>query len=180
MEVMLEIYKSLDQLGMEWKKKKDIVWPDIGTRPENSAYTPEVEQILDAYTEQTGQEYIMGRARPDKTAKSNQEKMAQNLFLVETRHRYGNVMVGVSFLRVVIILLMVGSNGFATLPRRSREFPGRFQKHWILPRKREGDANSRSWIRSWIIVKSESEKGRKYWWCLRSIPFLGDGLSIDS
>jgi len=102
MEVMLEIYKSLDQLGMEWKKKKDIVWPDIGTRPENSAYSSEVEQILDVYTEQTGNEYIMGRARPDKKVEQNQEKTAQNLFLVETRHRYGNVMVGSSLSREVI------------------------------------------------------------------------------
>ena len=102
MEVMLEIYKSLDQLGMEWKKKKDIVWPDIGTRPENSAYSSEVEQILDVYTEQTGNEYIMGRARPDKKVEQNQEKTAQNLFLVETRHRYGNVMVSSPLSREVI------------------------------------------------------------------------------
>jgi carbon catabolite-derepressing protein kinase len=102
MEVMLEIYKSLDSLGMEWKKKKDIDWPDIGIRPENSAYSSEVEQILDAYTEQTGKEYVMGRSRPEKRAEQNQEKSAQNLFLVETRHRYGNVMVSPTFLRVVI------------------------------------------------------------------------------
>ena len=93
MEVMLEIYKSLDSLGMEWKKKKDIVWPDIGTRPEGSGYSSDVEQILDVYTEQTGKEYVMGRSRPEKKAEQNQEKTAQNLFLVETRHRYGNVMV---------------------------------------------------------------------------------------
>jgi carbon catabolite-derepressing protein kinase len=94
MEVMLEIYKSLDSLGMEWKRKKNIAWPDIGHRPSGSSYSGEVEQILDDYADANGgKEYKMGRPRPDKKSETAEEKLAQNLFVVETRHRYGNVMV---------------------------------------------------------------------------------------
>lgn len=94
MEVMLEIYKSLDSLGMEWKKKPTINWPDIGLRPDGTGYSVEVEQILEEYTRHgDGKEYRMGRSRPDKKAETAEEKLAQGLFVVETRHRYGNVMV---------------------------------------------------------------------------------------
>jgi hypothetical protein len=94
MEVMLEIYKSLDSLGMSWKKKKNIAWPNIGKRPAHEAYSEEVEQILAQWSEQNEEkEYPMDRPRPDKETRVAEEKASQNLFLVETRHRYGNVMV---------------------------------------------------------------------------------------
>jgi len=94
MEVMLEIYKSLNELGMEWKKKKGIDWPEIGVRPSGSTYSVEVEQILEDFAEEYDVDYRMGKPRPDKKTESAEEKLAQNLFVVETRHRYGNVMVG--------------------------------------------------------------------------------------
>jgi carbon catabolite-derepressing protein kinase len=102
MEVMLEIYKSLSSLGMEWKSKEDIAWPEIGRRPVGGSYTEEVEVVLDNYREINGEDARMGRPRPDKKAEAAEEKAAQNLFVVETRHRYGNVMVRrtLSFLAV--------------------------------------------------------------------------------
>jgi hypothetical protein len=93
MEVMLEIYKSLASLGMEWKKKETIEWPEIGPRPDGSAYSEEVETLLEQYEEVYGQPHVFGGYRPDKKAESDKEKAAQNLFIVETRHRYGNVIV---------------------------------------------------------------------------------------
>jgi hypothetical protein len=93
MEVMLEIYKSLGSLGMEWKKKSDISWPEIGVVPEGG-YGKEVEEVLDNFKDNHGAEYQMGqRRRPDKKVEQAEEKVAQALFIVETRHRYGNVMV---------------------------------------------------------------------------------------
>nr|XP_019047640.1 CAMK/CAMKL/AMPK protein kinase [Kwoniella bestiolae CBS 10118]OCF26570.1 CAMK/CAMKL/AMPK protein kinase [Kwoniella bestiolae CBS 10118] len=76
MEVMLEIYKTLNVLGMQWKKKEDIALPEIGGAPPGG-YTEEVEAALEQFAEETG-------ARP---------KSAQSLYHVETRARYGDVIV---------------------------------------------------------------------------------------
>ena len=149
MEVMLEIYKSLGQLGMEWKRKEVIEWPEIGVCPQGG-YGPDVDKVFDQYKENHGAEYQMGRRRrPDKKTEGAEEKLAQALFVVETRHRYGNVMVCLVW---HVCADSLGTNGSPAIPSGQREFPGGFQKHWILPRQRERDADSRSWF--WIIVKS--------------------------
>lgn len=92
MEVMLEIYKSLNGLGMEWKKKKGMQWPDIGPLPEGG-YSEEVDALLEQYQASNRPIPEMGKPKPPRAELVAREKAAQDLFIVETRHRYGDVMV---------------------------------------------------------------------------------------
>lgn len=94
MEVMLEIYKTLQLLGMEWKKKENIALPEIGPVPPGG-YTEEVEEALWKFREENqGKEPpVMGKKPPGKKEAAAVEKAAQGLFFVETRARYGETMV---------------------------------------------------------------------------------------
>ncbi|WWC87330.1 uncharacterized protein L201_002219 [Kwoniella dendrophila CBS 6074] len=93
MEVMLEIYKTLNVLGMQWKKKEEVALPEIGGAPPGG-YTEEVEAALEQSADQNeGQRPIMGKKPPTKKEIVAQEKSAQSLYHVETRARYGDVIV---------------------------------------------------------------------------------------
>ncbi|WWC67507.1 uncharacterized protein I206_101415 [Kwoniella pini CBS 10737] len=93
MEVMLEIYKTLNVLGMQWKLKEEIALPEIGGAPPGG-YTEEVEAALEQYAEaHNGERPIMGKKAPNKKEISSQEKIAGGLYHVETRARYGDVIV---------------------------------------------------------------------------------------
>ncbi|WVQ76610.1 hypothetical protein IAR50_006283 [Cryptococcus sp. DSM 104548] len=92
MEVMLEIYRTLNILGMQWRKK-EVPLPDIGGAPPGG-YTEEVEAVLEELRERNGGERpMMGKKPPIKKDAMAQEKAAQVLYHVETRARYGDVMV---------------------------------------------------------------------------------------
>ncbi|EIW68573.1 hypothetical protein TREMEDRAFT_31675 [Tremella mesenterica DSM 1558] len=92
MEVMLEIYRTLGTLGMQWKKKEGIGMPEIGNSPPGG-YSEEVEQMLEQWKDVNGEGLVMGRKAPPKKEVQAQEKAAQGLYLVETRARYGSIMV---------------------------------------------------------------------------------------
>ncbi|GMK57787.1 hypothetical protein CspeluHIS016_0406210 [Cutaneotrichosporon spelunceum] len=94
MEVMLEIYKTLQLLGMEWRRKENIPLPEIGPVPPGG-YTEEVEEALWKWREDNPDKepLAMGRKAPGKKEAAANEKAAQGLFFVETRARYGDVMV---------------------------------------------------------------------------------------
>lgn len=92
MEVMLEIYKTLSLLGMQWKRKEGIDFPEIGPEP-SDGYSIEVQTILQDYLSERGEAYPMGRKAPPKKEILAREKAAQDLYLVQTRARYGTVMV---------------------------------------------------------------------------------------
>lgn len=94
MEVMLEIYKTLQLLGMEWRKKDGISLPEIGPVPPGG-YTEEVEETLWKYREDhpDREPVAMGKKPPAKKEAAAIDKSAQGLFFVETRARYGDVMV---------------------------------------------------------------------------------------
>jgi len=104
MEVMLEIYKSLSGLGMEWKRKKGMQWPDIGPLP-TEGYSEEVDALLDQHRANGQQIPEMGKPKPPKADVVTKEKAAQDLFIVETRHRYGDVMVGHPLVSGVCLLM---------------------------------------------------------------------------
>ncbi|XAO25315.1 hypothetical protein I312_104137 [Cryptococcus bacillisporus CA1280] len=91
MEVMLEIYRTLNVLGMQWRLK-DIPLPDIGGAPPGG-YSEEVEMVLEDLKDKNGERPAMGRKPPSKKDAMAQEKLAQGLYHVETRARYGDVMV---------------------------------------------------------------------------------------
>lgn len=93
MEVMLEIYRTLNVLGMQWRLKY-IPLPDIGGAPPGG-YSEEVELVLEDLKEKNGERPVMGRKPPSKKDAMAQEKLAQGLYHVETRARYGDVMVRV-------------------------------------------------------------------------------------
>ncbi len=92
MEVMLEIYKTLNILGMEWRRKDGVNMPEIGPPPPGG-YPEEVEAAIAQWAEQGGVPPQMGRKTPNKKEVAAQDKAAQGLYLVETRARYGDVMV---------------------------------------------------------------------------------------
>jgi len=92
MEVMLEIYKTLNILGMQWRKKEEILLPEIGPAPPGG-YSEEVDGALELWADDHGEKPVMGRKNPGKKEVSAQDKAAQGLFFVETRARYGDVMV---------------------------------------------------------------------------------------
>lgn len=91
---MLEIYKTLQLLGMEWRKKEGIALPEIGPVPPGG-YTEEVEETLWKYREDNPDKepVTMGRKPPGKKEAAAIDKAAQGLFFVETRARYEDVMV---------------------------------------------------------------------------------------
>lgn len=91
MEVMLEIYKTLVTLGMQWKRKEGIGMPEIGP-PLADGYPEEVNAALSQWAAHHG-EVQMGKKQPPKKETSVQDKAAQNLYLVETRARYGEIIV---------------------------------------------------------------------------------------
>ncbi|WVN88832.1 uncharacterized protein L203_104046 [Cryptococcus depauperatus CBS 7841] len=91
MEVMLEIYRTLNILGMQWRKK-DVPLPDIGGAPPGG-YSEEVETVLEEWKDKNQERPQMGKKAPNKKDAMAQEKAAQGLYHVETRARYGDVMV---------------------------------------------------------------------------------------
>ena len=93
MEVMLEIYKTLNILGMEWRRKDGVNLPEIGPPPPG-AYPEDVEIALAQWISQGGTAPQMGKKAPSKKDIAAQDKVAQGLYLVETRARYGDVMAG--------------------------------------------------------------------------------------
>lgn len=97
MEVMLEIYKTLALLGMQWKRKEGIEFPDVGP-PTAEGYPVEVHTALAEWEAANGGPYPMGRKAPPKKEILAKEKAAQDLYLVQTRARYGSVMVSQVFL----------------------------------------------------------------------------------
>jgi carbon catabolite-derepressing protein kinase len=92
MEVMLEIYKTLNILGMEWRRKEGVNMPEIGPPPPGG-YPEEVEAAIAQWVEQGGVAPQMGKKTPSKKEVAAQDKAAQGLYLVETRARYGDVLV---------------------------------------------------------------------------------------
>lgn len=93
MEVMLEIYKTLGALNMQWKKKEGIAMPEIGLPPPGG-YSDEVDLAIDQWTaEHGGVAPQFGKRAPPKKEQSAQDKAAQALYLVETRAQYGDVVV---------------------------------------------------------------------------------------
>lgn len=100
MEVMLEIYKTLSLLGMQWKRKEGIDFPEIGPEP-SDGYPVEVQTVLQDYQSERGEAYPMGRKAPPKKEIVAREKAAQDLYLVQTRARYGTVMVSSALARVL-------------------------------------------------------------------------------
>lgn len=93
MEVMLEIYKTLNTLGMQWKRKDGITMPEIGLPPDGR-YPEEVDLAIEQWTaEHGGVAPVFGVRNPGKKEISAHEKAAQNLYLVETRAQYGEVVV---------------------------------------------------------------------------------------
>lgn len=102
MEVMLEIYKTLNVLGMQWRKKEGISMPDIGPPViAGEGYTEEVISAIEQWSGETGVEVQMGKKPPAKKDASAAEKAAQGLYLVETRARYGDIMVSISLLNLI-------------------------------------------------------------------------------
>lgn len=94
MEVLLEIYRVLQQIGMEWKLK-DVPLPEIGpVPPGGQGYTEEVDDALARYqAENPDKEVVMGKRPPGKKEAAAIEKAAQSLFLIETRARYDNTLI---------------------------------------------------------------------------------------
>lgn len=92
MEVMLEIYKTLGILGMQWRRKEGINMPEIGPPPPGG-YTEEVDAALEQWTAENGSVPVMGKKSPGKKEVAAQDKAAQGLYLVETRAKYGDIMV---------------------------------------------------------------------------------------
>lgn len=92
MEVMLEIYKTLATLGMQWKRKDGIDYPEIGPEPPEG-YPPDIVSVLQDWEVERGIPHGMGAAPPSKRDILAREKAAQDLYLVQTRARYGAVMV---------------------------------------------------------------------------------------
>jgi carbon catabolite-derepressing protein kinase len=79
---------------MEWRKKDGISLPEIGPVPPGG-YTEEVEETLWKYREDhpDREPVAMGKKPPAKKEAAAIDKSAQGLFFVETRARYGDVMV---------------------------------------------------------------------------------------
>ena len=67
--------------------------PDIGPAVDEDGYPEEVEAAIEQYEQETGQQVQMGKKMPGKKEVAALEKAAQGLYLVETRARYGDVMV---------------------------------------------------------------------------------------
>ncbi|CAD6588078.1 MAG: Protein kinase [Tremellales sp. Tagirdzhanova-0007] len=99
MEVMLEIYKTLNILGMEWRRKDGVNLPEIGPPPPG-AYPEDVEIALAQWISQGGTAPQMGKKAPSKKDIAAQDKVAQGLYLVETRARYGDVRMDLQLYRV--------------------------------------------------------------------------------
>lgn len=90
---MLEIYRTLNTLGMQWRRKEGIGMPEIGPNVDEDGYPEEVEAAIEQYEAETGQKVQMSKKAPGKKEAAAQEKAAQGLYLVETRARYGDIMV---------------------------------------------------------------------------------------
>ncbi|KAL1408496.1 Protein kinase [Vanrija albida] len=108
MEVLLEIYRVLQQIGMEWKLK-DVPLPEIGpVPPGGQGYTEEVDDALARYqAENPDKEVVMGKRPPGKKEAAAIEKAAQSLFLIETRARYDNTLI-----RMDLQLFFVDNSNF--------------------------------------------------------------------
>jgi len=101
MEVMLEIYKTLNVLGMQWKKKDSVMMPEIGGVVQgDGGYPEEVETALDWWRDNKGEDKRdgMGKRQLGKKEIQGLEKAAQGLYHVEVRARYGDTMVSLSHL----------------------------------------------------------------------------------
>jgi carbon catabolite-derepressing protein kinase len=84
MEVMHEIYKTLQTLGMEWKRKPGYAgpWDEYG-RPIETPAQAQANKELSSST----------RKEKKQREKQQEEKNSQALFFVETRCRIGDVIV---------------------------------------------------------------------------------------
>jgi carbon catabolite-derepressing protein kinase len=59
----------------------------------SGGYTEEVEAAIEQWNGETGTRIEMGKKAPAKKDISAADKAAQGLYLVETRARYGDIMV---------------------------------------------------------------------------------------
>lgn len=169
MEVMLEIYKTLGVLNMQWRRKDGISMPDIGTPiPSIGGYTEEVEAAIEQWTGETGAKVEMGRKAPAKKEAAAVEKAAQGLYLVETRARYGDIMVS-SHLANFRNADLAGEDGSPALSGRLAELPRRLPEYRVLPSTRRRAGRRRDCPRG-------SERDGD-WGCVGPIPLFGDGMS---
>ena len=111
MEVMLEIYKTLGVLGMQWRRKDGINMPEVGGAPPGG-YPEEVNQAIEQWSEETGCSPSMGKKAPNKKEAGTQDKAAQKLYLVETRAQYGDVMVRKTRSSIEVVLTDVRRSGW--------------------------------------------------------------------
>ncbi len=92
MEVMHEIYKTLQTLGMEWKKKPGYTGPwDESGRPSESAEKAQAGKELSPSV----------RKERRQKEKQQEEKYSQGLFFVETRCRIGDVVVSAACMHTI-------------------------------------------------------------------------------
>lgn len=92
MEVMLEIYKTLGVLGMQWKRKTGISMPEIGPEPEEG-WPDEVAAAREQWETENPELVGLPKKPLGKKEAAAQEKAAQGLFFVETRSRHGDIVV---------------------------------------------------------------------------------------
>jgi hypothetical protein len=67
--------------------------PEIGRPPPPDGYPEEVENAMTRWGEAHGEQLFMGKRAPPKKDTAAQDKAAQSLYLVETRARYGEIIV---------------------------------------------------------------------------------------
>jgi carbon catabolite-derepressing protein kinase len=77
----------------QWKRKEGIGMPEIGRPPPPDGYPEEVENAMTRWGEAHGEQLFMGKRAPPKKDTAAQDKAAQSLYLVETRARYGEIIV---------------------------------------------------------------------------------------
>lgn len=114
MEVMAEIYRTLQALGMEWKEKKDLGGlGGLGAR--STKYNTErarFERIRDW-------DGADSRYRVDL-------KAAAGVYLVECRIRLDQIVVRIYFSDEVVLRAITGPHEYSIVPGRRNKLPGGF------------------------------------------------------
>ncbi len=110
MEIMLEIYKVLKELGMEWKEKQSLGGlAGVSTRPGKGGVG--IERVKD----------LDGGGTVD-------QKAAAGIYFIETRARAHNVVVSTrdAFPLWTILMVNTGPDEPTAVYGRLHQFPGRF------------------------------------------------------